>query len=88
MATVLLIALCISSQFILIDGTSYKDVFNFYDIGINCTGYCPNIFFPRADQSEQLGVDVNFTLLNIGEFNEEGVYLQVNGLMDIIWEDH
>lgn len=66
---------------------SYQDILNFYTNAITCTTCFVDEIFPKKEQSDQITVDVNFTLVSIGEFNEADGYLEVNGLMDITWDD-
>lgn len=69
---------------------SYQDVLNFFEktFSPQCTTCYTDQIFPRTTQSEQIVVDINFTLLSIGEFNEGDGVIDVNGLMDIGWDDY
>lgn len=63
---------------------SYQDILNFYS---RQNGIFADEVFPRISQSDTVTVDVNFTLLSLGEFNEHDGYLEINGLVDIVWTD-
>ena len=69
---------------------SYQDVLNFFGntFSPQCTTCYTDQIFPRTTQSEKIVVDINFTLLSIGEFNEGDGVIEVNGLMDITWDDY
>lgn len=69
---------------------SYQDVLNFFEktFSPQCKTCYTDQIFPRTTQSEQIVVDMNFTLLRIGEFNEGDGVIEVNGLMDITWDDY